>query len=156
APSASASATIPTRARSGASSSRSSEECRALRCSRREQKKQKEKEIVQALSSRNRSGFTLIELLVVIAIIAILAAILFPVFAQARSKARRAACLSNQKQIGTAVMLYAQDYDEVLPGNTDGEAACGTGGGDASTSLGFMQPAVQSRRELWNIVPRDV
>jgi prepilin-type N-terminal cleavage/methylation domain-containing protein/prepilin-type processing-associated H-X9-DG protein len=58
------------------------------------------------------SGFTLIELLVVIAIIAILAAILFPVFAQARDKARSAACLSNQKQLGNALMMYMQDYDE--------------------------------------------
>ena len=62
-----------------------------------------------------RIAFTLIELLVVIAIIAILAAILFPVFAQAREKARQAACLSNEKQIGTAITLYAQDYDETLP-----------------------------------------
>ncbi len=61
------------------------------------------------------SGFTLIELLVVIAIIAILAAILFPVFAQARAKARQTACLSNQKQMGTATMMYTQDYDESLP-----------------------------------------
>ena len=60
-------------------------------------------------------GFTLIELLVVIAIIAILDAILFPVFAQAREKARQASCLSNSKQQGTAVMMYAQDYDETLP-----------------------------------------
>ena len=60
-------------------------------------------------------AFTLIELLVVIAIIAILAAILFPVFAQARAKARQAACLSNFKQIGNALMMYAQDYDETLP-----------------------------------------
>jgi prepilin-type N-terminal cleavage/methylation domain-containing protein/prepilin-type processing-associated H-X9-DG protein len=60
-------------------------------------------------------AFTLIELLVVIAIIAILAAILFPVFAQAREKARQTACLSNTKQIGTAMMLYAQDNDEALP-----------------------------------------
>jgi prepilin-type N-terminal cleavage/methylation domain-containing protein len=60
-------------------------------------------------------GFTLIELLVVIAIIAILAAILFPVFAQARDKARQTACLSNAKQIGTAVMMYTQDYDERYP-----------------------------------------
>ncbi len=62
-----------------------------------------------------RSGFTLIELLVVIAIIAILAAILFPVFAQAREKARAISCLSNQKQLGTAVLMYVQDYDEVTP-----------------------------------------
>jgi len=59
-------------------------------------------------------GFTLIELLVVIAIIAILAAILFPVFAQAREKARQSTCLSNHKQIGTAMLMYAQDYDEVF------------------------------------------
>src|SRR5262245_31487456 len=62
-----------------------------------------------------KRGFTLIELLVVIAIIAILAAILFPVFAQARPKARQATCLSNLKQIGLGVMMYAQDYDEAYP-----------------------------------------
>ena len=60
-------------------------------------------------------GFTLIELLVVIAIIAILAAILFPVFAKAREKARSASCLSNVKQLALAVMMYAQDYDERTP-----------------------------------------
>ncbi|MDX1934057.1 MAG: DUF1559 domain-containing protein [Capsulimonadales bacterium] len=62
-----------------------------------------------------RQGFTLIELLVVIAIIAILAAILFPVFAQAREKARQTSCLSNMKQWATGFMMYVQDYDERFP-----------------------------------------
>jgi len=68
-------------------------------------------------NQRRPRGFTLIELLVVIAIIAILAAILFPVFAQARDKARSATCLSNMKQIGLGLMMYAQDFDEILPFN---------------------------------------
>jgi prepilin-type N-terminal cleavage/methylation domain-containing protein len=63
----------------------------------------------------NRSAFTLSELLVVIAIIAILAAILFPVFAQARERARGIACLSNMKQLGLGLKMYSQEYDESYP-----------------------------------------
>lgn len=69
---------------------------------------------------RFAAAFTLIELLVVIAIISILAAILFPVFAQAREKARQSACLSNTRQIGMALMQYAQDYDETVVLNDNG------------------------------------
>lgn len=69
-------------------------------------------------------AFTLIELLVVIAIIAILAAILFPVFAQAREKARQASCLSNEKQMGIGIMMYAQDYDEGVVAWFSCQATC--------------------------------
>ncbi len=68
---------------------------------------------------RRKGAFTLIELLVVIAIIAILAAILFPVFAQAREKARQTACTSNLRQIGLAFAMYETDYDELLPDRRD-------------------------------------
>jgi prepilin-type N-terminal cleavage/methylation domain-containing protein/prepilin-type processing-associated H-X9-DG protein len=67
------------------------------------------------MSRRKTAGFTLIELLVVIAIIAILAAILFPVFAQAREKARQTSCVSNEKQMALSVIMYSQDYDELFP-----------------------------------------
>jgi len=71
---------------------------------------------VKNASIQQSKGFTLIEILVTIAIIAIIAAILFPVFARARENARRASCMSNEKQMGVAAMMYSQDYDEqVLP-----------------------------------------
>ncbi len=93
-------------------------------------------------SSNSRSAFTLIELLVVIAIIAILAAILFPVFAQAREKARQTACLADVKQIGTGLMMYSQDYDETLPGNqfTAPNGVSGDAGVASATAIGFMDP----------------
>ena len=76
---------------------------------------------------KNRSGFTLIELLVVIAITAILAAILFPVFAKAREKARQTSCASNEKQIGLGILQYVQDYDETfgIIDNIDDPAVAG-------------------------------
>jgi prepilin-type N-terminal cleavage/methylation domain-containing protein/prepilin-type processing-associated H-X9-DG protein len=72
---------------------------------------------VHQMHQRTHRGFTLIELLVVIAIIAILAAILFPVFARAREKARQASCQSNEKQLGLAIIMYVADYDQRYPTN---------------------------------------
>jgi prepilin-type N-terminal cleavage/methylation domain-containing protein/prepilin-type processing-associated H-X9-DG protein len=88
---------------------------------------------------RRSNGFTLIELLVVIAIIAILAAILFPVFAQAREKARAITCVSNLKQIGTASNMYIQDYDETFVGGWGGPSI------DAEHSMWryALQPYIQ-------------
>lgn len=82
-----------------------------------------------SLVSATKRGFTLIELLVVIAIIAILAAILFPVFGRARENARRSSCQSNLKQIGLGIAQYTQDYDEMLPGATDGSGGVNQSGG---------------------------
>jgi prepilin-type N-terminal cleavage/methylation domain-containing protein/prepilin-type processing-associated H-X9-DG protein len=90
---------------------------------------------------RSRSGFTLIELLVVIAIIAIIAAILFPVFAQAREKARAISCLSNCKQMGMAVHMYAMDYDDGLPS----VRMEGLGMALAESWLSLVQPYVRAR-----------
>jgi len=70
---------------------------------------------MQHNKSTQKNGFTLIELLVVIAIIAILAAVLFPVFVQAKAKARQISCLSNLKQLGLAMLMYVQDYDDTFP-----------------------------------------
>ena len=84
-----------------------------------------------------KTGFTLIELLVVIAIIAILAAILFPVFAQARAKARGIACLSNVKQVGTAFAMYVQDYDETTPSMWGRSGSCQPSGLNCSQEWWF-------------------
>ena len=97
----------------------------------------------------NRSqprGFTLIELLVVIAIIAILAAILFPVFAQAREKARSISCLSNIRQIGLGIMMYVQDYDEQYPKGDFWDQSQGFSGYYLWSSQMCMQPYIKSNQ----------
>ncbi|MGD2175084.1 MAG: DUF1559 domain-containing protein [Candidatus Brocadiaceae bacterium] len=102
---------------------------------------------------RDRRGFTLIELLVVIAIIAILAAILFPVFARAREKARQTSCLSNMKQMTMAVLMYTADHDEWLPpphlGTQIPNQACAilnpTGGATCYNWAVQVQPYVRNR-----------
>ncbi|HEX2948357.1 MAG TPA: DUF1559 domain-containing protein [Armatimonadota bacterium] len=102
----------------------------------------------QISTRKNLRGFTLIELLVVIAIIAILAAILFPVFAKAREKARQTQCLNNLKQIGTAVMMYAQDNEEKIPvaytdTNSNGKYDEGT---DAVTWKNALSGTISSQK----------
>lgn len=92
----------------------------------------------------NRRGFTLIELLVVIAIIAILAAILFPVFARAREKARQSSCQSNEKQLALAILMYAQDYDERLAGHCDNGGPALGGIQDCWIGDSVIQPYVKN------------
>ncbi|MCX7993982.1 MAG: DUF1559 domain-containing protein [Fimbriimonadales bacterium] len=91
-----------------------------------------------------RNGFTLIELLVVIAIIAILAAILFPVFAQAREKARQTQCMSNLRQSATAVLMYAQDADEHFPMALYAPAPRPSGGNCVMTVFDAIQPYMKN------------
>src|SRR5437763_3160924 len=99
--------------------------------------------------SQRKKGFTLIELLVVIAIIAILAAILFPVFAQAREKARTISCLSNSKQIGLGIMMYSQDYDEtIVPWvQATGLPRNGTARQDDTVWVDLLQPYIKNGQE---------
>ncbi len=94
---------------------------------------------------RRKVAFTLIELLVVIAIIAILAAILFPVFAQAREKARQISCLSNVKELGTSIMMYVQDYDELFP-------LAITWGIPPGSSWGVWSDRIQPYMKSWDIM----
>ncbi|MBC7804713.1 MAG: DUF1559 domain-containing protein [Akkermansiaceae bacterium] len=93
---------------------------------------------------RHRVAFTLIELLVVIAIIAILAAILFPVFAQAREKARQTSCLSNIKQLGLSVVMYTQDYDETFPVHAYWEGNWNTAEGKSAYWQGRVLPYIKN------------
>ena len=95
------------------------------------------------------SAFTLIELLVVIAIIAILAAILFPVFAQAREKARAISCMSNMKQIGISMQMYTQDYDETLffrPATSAARVGSGRSG------VVITDTVASARAQWWNLL----
>ena len=101
--------------------------------------------------NERRNGFTLIELLVVIAIIAILAAILFPVFAKARERARQTTCLSNMKQLGQAFLLYTDNWDETLPGGAPSQAPPNSGQwvGGPGTAPTVAKPMMPETGALW-------
>ena len=101
------------------------------------------------MPSQHKRGFTLIELLVVIAIIAILAAILFPVFAQARDKARATACMSNMKQLATGVTMYVQDSDERLFFRPAASAAKVGSGRSGAVITGTVASA---QAQWWNLL----
>src|SRR5215207_1495204 len=104
-------------------------------------RRQKERpDTIMKIYHSTRRAFTLIELLVVIAIISLLAAILFPVFAQAREKARQATCISNLKQLGTAAMMYAQDYDEGMP-------MLESGGATRLTVANLLDPYIKTNKK---------
>jgi prepilin-type N-terminal cleavage/methylation domain-containing protein/prepilin-type processing-associated H-X9-DG protein len=100
---------------------------------------------ITMINKKDRKAFTLIELLVVIAIIAILAAILFPVFAKAREKARQASCESNEKQLGLGFVQYTQDYDEEYPCPLSGMAATALRGWTGQGWAGEIYPYVKSK-----------
>lgn len=95
-------------------------------------------------SNFTRKGFTLIELLVVIAIISILAAILFPAFSQAREGARRIVCVSNLRQIGMGLQMYAQDHTEMLPGQAAADVSDFAGNASGANVLATLVPYVGS------------
>jgi prepilin-type N-terminal cleavage/methylation domain-containing protein/prepilin-type processing-associated H-X9-DG protein len=99
-------------------------------------------------TGHRHSAFTLIELLVVIAIIAMLAAILFPVFSRARENGRRASCASNLKQIGTGLMQYVSDYDDVLPTDRlcEDPDNYSYSNGTCVEGMDFVQPYVKNER----------
>lgn len=105
------------------------------------------------MSHPRRSGFTLVELLVVIGIIALLSAILFPVFAKAREKARQTSCLSNQRQLAQSILLYAQDHDEQLPADA-WESVAASGGGSLTCPDAPRRGTVSSSY-LLNILVAD-
>lgn len=108
---------------------------------------------------RRRTAFSLIELLIVVGIIAIIAAVLFPVFAQVRGKARSAACLSNMKQIGIGLMMYAQDYEETYPSvifdyycSPMGDSFGGPTSGNSGTGFCPWQQLIQPYLKSWDVL----